>query len=83
MDDDEKEVRLRDIKLGNIRLICDFYIHNQIQIKIISECVDFLFKKVDDMSVRTLCELMKKISKKLYIEDLKLLNKIMELLEDV
>lgn len=83
MDEDEKEIRLRDIKLGNIRLIADFYIQNQIHIKIISECVDFLLKKVDDMNIRTLCELMKKISKKLYFEDISLLNKIMELLEDV
>ncbi len=83
MDEDEKEIRLREIKLGNIRLIADFYIHNQIHIKIISECVDFLFKKIDDMNIRTLCELMKKIAKNLYFEDIALLNKIVDLLEDV
>jgi len=83
MDEDEKEIRLRDIKLGNIRLIADFYLNNQIHIKIISECVEFLLKKIDDLNVRTLCELMKKISKKLYFEDLNLLEKIMSTLEDV
>lgn len=83
MDELEKEMRLRDIKLGNIRLIADFYIHNQIHIKIITECVDFLFKRIDDMSIRTLCELTKKISKKLYFDDMELLNKIMTLLEEV
>ena len=83
MDEDEKEIRLRDTKLGNIRLISEFYIHNQINIKIISECVEFLFKKIDNMNIRTLCELMKKISRKLYFEDIMLLEKIMALLEDV
>lgn len=83
MDDDEQEMRLREIKLGNIRLIGDFYIDNQIHIKIINECVEFLWKKIDDMNVRTLCELMKKISKKLYYEDKSLLDKIMTSLEDI
>lgn len=83
MDEDEKEIRLRDIKLGNIRLIADFYINNQIHIKIISECVEFLLKRIDDMNVRILCELMKKISKKLYYDDNILLERIMSFLEDV
>lgn len=83
MDKEEQEQRLRDIKLGNIKLIADFYIHNQIHFKIISECVEFLLKKIDDMNIRTLCELIKKISKKLYFEDIVLLNKIINSLEDV
>jgi hypothetical protein len=83
MDEEEKTARIREIKLGNIRLIGDFFLHNTIPIKIISECVDFLLKKIDDMNVRTLTELIKKISKKIYFEDLGLLEKAMDSLEDV
>lgn len=83
MDDEEKQARLREIKLGNIRLIGDLYLHNAIPIKIISECVDFLFKKIDTLYICTLCELVKKICKKLYFEDLVLLEKILEKLEEI
>jgi hypothetical protein len=85
MDEDEKSIRLREIKYGNITLIGEFYILNQINIKIISECVDFLiFKdKINDTNIRTLCELTKKISKKIYYEDNSLLMKIINSLEDL
>jgi hypothetical protein len=75
MDEDERIARLREIKLGNIRLIGDFFLQNTIPIKIISECIDFLLSKIDDLNIRTLCELIKKICKKLYLEDLNLLQK--------
>jgi hypothetical protein len=81
MDEEEKIARMREIKLGNIRLIGDFYLHNAIPIKIISECIDFLLKKVDDLNIRTLCELIKKICKKLYFEDLTLLETSVESLQ--
>ena len=68
MDEEERIARLREIKLGNIRLIGDFYLHNTIPIKIISECIDFLLAKLDDLNIRTLCELVKKICKKLYLK---------------
>jgi hypothetical protein len=74
MDDEERIARLREIKLGNIRLIGDFYLQNTIPIKIISECIDFLLSKIDDLNIRTLCELIKKICKKLYFEDVNLLD---------
>jgi len=83
MDEDEKSIRLREIKYGNITLIGDFFTQNQINIKIISECVEFLMNKIDDTNIRTLCELTKKISKKLLFEDNSLLMKIMDTLEDL
>jgi hypothetical protein len=81
MDEEERIARLREIKLGNIRLIGDFYLQNIIPIKIISECVDFLLCKIDDLNIRTLCELIKKICKKLYFEDLILLERASGALE--
>jgi hypothetical protein len=83
MDDEEKRARLREIKLGNIRLIGDFYLTNAIPIKIISECVDFLLKNVDTLNICTLCELVKKICKKIYFEDLILLENITKVLKDI
>jgi hypothetical protein len=83
MDDDERKARLREIKLGNIRLIGDFYLTSAIPIKIISECVDFLLKNVDTLNICTMCELVKKICKKIYFEDLNLLEKIIGVLEDI
>lgn len=83
MDEEERIARLREIKLGNIRLIGDFYLHNTIPIKIISECVDFLLNKIDDLNIRTLCELMKKICKKLYFEDMILLDRAYSVLEGI
>lgn len=83
MDEEEKHARLREIKLGNIRLIGDFFLHNIIPIKIITECFDFLLKKTDELNVQTLCELIKKIAKKLYFEDPSLLNKAYSELEGI
>jgi hypothetical protein len=83
MDEEERIARLREIKLGNIRLIGDFYLHNTIPIKIISECIDFLLSKLDDLNIRTLCELVKKICKKLYFEDPALLEKAMSALDNL
>ena len=83
MDEEERIARLREIKLGNIRLIGDFYLQNTIPIKIISECIDFFLSKIDDLNVRTLCELVKKICKKLYFEDLPLLEKASNALESL
>jgi hypothetical protein len=83
MDEDERRARLREIKLGNIRLIGDFYLTNAIPIKIISECVDFLLKNVDALNICTLCELVKKICKKIYFEDLILLEKMTNVLKDI
>ena len=83
MEEDERIARLREIKLGNIRLICDFYLQSTIPIKIIQECIDFLVKHIDDMNIRTLCELVKKISVKLYFEDMILLEKTSEKLENL
>jgi len=81
MDEEERLARLREIKLGNIRLIGEFYLHNAIALKIISECVEFLCKQGDDINIRTLCELTKKICIKLYFEDLTLLEQITEHLQ--
>lgn len=83
MDEDERIARLREIKLGNIRLIADFYLHSIIPIKIISECIDYVLKKVDYLNIYTLCELTKKICKNLHAEDVSLLNKIINNLEDL
>jgi len=83
IDEEETSARIREIKLGNIRLIGDFYIKNAIPIKIISECVDFLFKKVDNYNMITLCELLKKICKKLYFSDNDFLIKTTRHLEDL
>jgi hypothetical protein len=83
MDDEERIARLREIKLGNIRLIGDFYLHNTIPIKIINECFEFLLNKLDDLNIRTLCELIKKIAKKLYFEDFKTLEKAHAKLENI
>ena len=52
-------------------------------IKIISECIDFLLKKIDDLNIRTLCELVKKICKKLHQEEIELLNKAVDALENL
>ena len=81
MDDEETSARIREIKLGNIQLIGDFYINNAINIKIIQECVDFLFKNVVNCNMTTLCELLKKISKKLYFSDYEFLIKTTKQLE--
>lgn len=83
MDEEERIARMREIKLGNIRLIGNFYLHNTIPIKIITECIDFLLTKIDDLNIRTLCELLKKICKKLYFEDLGLLERAVNSLEDL
>jgi hypothetical protein len=83
MDEEEKNARTREIKLGNIRLIGDFFIKNAIPIKIIQECVEFLYKNVDNSNLSTLCELLKKICKKLYFSDYDLLNKIVKQMEDL
>ena len=82
-DEEESIARLREIKLGNIRLIGDFYLKNIIPIKIIQECVEFLFKKIDNLNITTLCELLKKICKKLYFNDNDLLNKFSKQLEEI
>ena len=83
MDHEERIARLREIKFGNIRLIGEFYLQNTIPIKIISECIDFLLNKIDDLNIRTLCELLKKICKKIYFEDLILLEKAATILENL
>jgi hypothetical protein len=83
MDHEEQKSRLRNIKIGNIRLIGNFYLHNTIPIKIISECFEFLMKRTDELNILTLCELIKKTYKKLYFEDLNLLNKAIEVLEGI
>lgn len=83
MDNDEALARVREIKLGNIRLIGDFFIKNAIPIKIIQECVEFLFKNVDNSNISTLCELLKKICKKLYFNDSDFLTKVVRQLDDI
>jgi len=83
MDEEETASRIREIKLGNIRLIGDFYIKNAIPIKIIQECVEFLFKNLDNINITTLCELLKKICKKLYFSDPDVLIKVVKQLEDL
>lgn len=83
MDEEEKIARLREVKLGNIRLIGDFYLQSTIPIKIITECIDFLTKNIDDMNIRTLCELIKKISVKLYFENPLFLESTADKLEEL
>lgn len=69
--------------MGNIRLIGEFFQQNIISTKIISECVDFLSKTIDDLNIRTLCELTKKICSKLHFEDPLLLENISGKLEEI
>ena len=69
--------------MGNIRLIGDFYVLNIIPIKIITECVDFLFKNLDYLNIYTLSELTKKICKKLKNEEPNLLETIINKLSDI
>ena len=83
MDEEERIARLREVKLGNIRLIGDFYLQNAIAIKIITECIQFLVQNIDDMNIRTLCELVKKICVKLYFENLLVLENTADKLEDL
>ncbi len=83
MDEEEKTARFREVKLGNIRLICIFYIQNVIPINIIQECIEFLLKNTDDLNILTLCELIKKICVKMYFQDLTLLEKVAEKLESI
>lgn len=83
MDEEEKASRTKEVKLGNIRLIGDFFIKNGIPIKIIQECVDFLFKNVDNSNISTLCELLKKIAPKLYFSDYDFLSKTVKQVEDL
>lgn len=83
MDSEEESARLREIKLGNIRLIGEFFIKNAIPIKIIQECVEFLFRNVDNSNMCTFCELLKKICKKLFFNDSDFLNKVVRQLEDI
>lgn len=83
MDEEEKIARLREVKLGNIRLIGDFYLQSTIPTKIITECIEFLEKNKDEMSIRTLCELVKKISVKLYFDNLLVLDSTTDNLEEL
>lgn len=83
MDEEEKIARLREVKLGNIRLIGDFYLQSTIPTKIVTECIDFLVNNNDDMSIRTLCELVKKISVKLYFDNLIVLDSTTDKLEEL
>jgi len=83
MDEEERIARLRAIKLGNIRLIGDFYLQSTIPIKIINECIEFLVQNIDDLNIRTLCELVNKICVKLYFENLLVLETTADKLEDL
>ncbi len=74
MDDEEKLARFVEIKLGNIRLISDFYLKKLIPVKIIQGCVEFLDTKDDDLSVILLCELIKRIYRKLHTDNKVFLN---------
>ena len=83
--DDIEEIkeRIADSKLSNIRLICDFYLNDIIPLKVINECFDFLILKQSDFNIKGICEILKKIYKKILIEDSKRFNKIMEYLQDL
>ena len=83
MDEEERIARLREIKLGNIRLIGDFYLQSTIPIKTITESIQFLVKNTEDMNIRTLCELIKKICVKLYFENLLVLESTADILEEL
>lgn len=74
MDEEERLFRLRDAKIGNIKLIGDFYLRDAISINVIKDCWGRLRAKETDQSLRILCALITKVCKKLYFEDLNLLD---------
>jgi hypothetical protein len=62
-------------------MIGDFYVRNIIQHKILKDIIESLLKLNDELSVRITCELTTKISSKLSIEDISLLENIITKLE--
>jgi hypothetical protein len=81
--EEERQQRMLDAKLANIRLISDFYLNGIIPLKVINECFDFLTEGSDEFRIRSQCEMIKKIHAKMSVEDMKKLEKILEYLEDL
>lgn len=83
VDAKEEKETLRKIKIGNINLIADLFMNNFIPIKIIQDCVEFLFKNSDEDKILYLCELTKKTYSKIEAEDNETLDKIYKKLESI
>ena len=82
-DEEDKKEKINEIKLGNIQFIGNLFLHNFIPTKIINECIEFLLKKLDDLNILFLSQLLNQISYKLSIEDLNILDKIYSKLENL
>lgn len=80
---EDKKSYLSEIKFGNIKLIAEFFIKGVIQLKVISDCIDYLLNDTSDLNVRLLCELVKKICIKLYHEDAGRLEKVAKSMETI
>jgi hypothetical protein len=70
-----------EIKLGNIKFVAELYNQGIIQNKIIDDCVEFLLENINDLNVRVLCELIKKICVNFSEENKEKLNIISSKLE--
>ena len=76
LDEEEKDSFIREVKLGNIKLIAEFYNKGIIPFKIIQDCIDFCLNKPSGLNIRVLCELIKKSCFKLYSDEAEILEKL-------
>lgn len=83
LESEEKKAFLTEIKFGNIKLIAEFFLKSIIQLKVISDCIDYLLNDTSDLNIRLLCELIKKVCIKLYHEDPSKLEKVAVTLENL
>lgn len=81
LEEDEKKAYLAEIKFGNIKLIAEFYNKGVIQVKVVNDCIEHLMNNVNDLNLRLLCELLKKICLKYYNEEANKLDAVAQLLE--
>lgn len=76
MDEEEKHFRLKEGKIGNMHLICEFYMRKAVPLKIIKNCWLDLKKVINDLNVRIVVSILKKTYKKLYFEEISLLHEL-------
>lgn len=81
LDNDEKASFLKEVKYGSVKLISEFYNKNIVNEIIINEIIDYLLEKENDLSIKMLCELIKKICLKYYKENMNKLDEVADTLE--
>lgn len=81
--DEEKQSFINTIKKGNIKFISELYLSSTIPKKIISDCINELIKKDDQLRIGILCELILATYKKLLFDGKELLIIAIEYLEEL